>query len=422
MEIGPRPEGQGGVLGREVRWSAVAGFVARRRIGLILGAGVALRVAQYLAGRPLWLDEGSLAANILGKSFAGLFGPLSNTQLAPPGFLALEWLAGRVPGPTWLTLRFVPLVAGVGSLFLFEGLSRRLLNPTAALVALAMFAVSDDLIYYSSEVKQYSSDVAVALACGLMGLSMASGPASPRRLAGSAAIGAAAVWFSHPALFVLAAVGVVAFAPAVRRREWGRAAGLAAVGAAWLASFAGVYAVSVRQLGGGVGMWAFWAGTFPPSPPSVGGYLGWAVRKVLYLFVNPLDFSTPLGPRISALPIVALFAIGCVSLGRRDGRALAMLLLPAGFAIAASAVRMYPAHGRLALFLVPSLLIVVAEGAGWLRARGARGVAWGLVLAVLLLGPTLDAAYRVAVPRSRSGLNPYGDRRPESLDPIRFPF
>lgn len=406
----------------EIRWEAVGAWLARHRIGVLLGLGVALRVAQYLAGRPLWLDESSLSGNILGRSFAGLFGPLSSTQLAPPGFLALEWLAGRVPGePAW-TLRFVPLVAGVASLFLFERLSRRLLGPTAALLALAMFAVSDDLIYYASELKQYSSDVAIALACGLMGLDLIAGGASTGRLAGSAALGAAVVWFSHPALFVLAGVGVVAFTSAIRRRDWSHAAGLAAVGAVWLASFAGVYAVSLRQLGGSGGMWRFWAGVFPPSPPTVAGYLGWAVRKVLYLFVNPLDFATPLGPRISALPILALFAIGCLALGRRDGLALAVLLLPAVFAIAASALRMYPTHGRLALFLVPSLLIVIAEGAGWLRARGARGAAWGAVLAVLLLGPALDAAYRVAVPRNRSGLNPYGDRRPNSLDPVRFPF
>ena len=284
-----------------------------------------------------------------------------------------------------------------------------------------MFAVSDDLIYYSSELKQYSSDVAIALACSLMGIAMAPGTASPGRLAGFAAIGAAAVWFSHPALFVLAAVGVVAFGSALRRREWGRAGRLALVGTAWLASFAGVYAVSTRQLGGGEAMWKFWAGAFP-TRPSVGGYLEWGVRKVLYLFVNPLDFATPLGPRVSAMPIVALFALGCLSLGRRDGRAAAMLLLPAGFAVAASALRMDPTHGRLALFLVPYLLIVIAEGAGWLRDRGARGVAWGVVLAALLLCPTLDAAYRVATPRCRVDFYPYGDRRPDSLDPARFPF
>jgi hypothetical protein len=169
-------------------------------------------------------------------------------------------------------------------------------------------------------------------------------------------------------------------------------------------------------------MWRFWAGAFPPSPGSAGGTLGWAGRKALYLFVNPLDFATPLGPLASALPAMALFAIGCASLGRRDGRGLATLLLPVGFAVAASALRMYPTHGRLALFLVPFLLVPIAEGAGWLRARGVRGVAWAAVLAALLLFPALDAAYRVAVPRVRFELHPYGDRRPMSLDPARFPF
>ncbi len=98
------------------------------------------------------------------------------------------------------------------------------------------------------------------------------------------------------------------------------------------------------------------------------------------------------------------------------------MLLPVGFAVAAAALRMYPTHGRLALFLVPFLLVPVAEGAGWLRARGVRGVAWAAVLAALLLSPALDAAYHVAVPRTHDDYNPYGDRRPISLDPARFPF
>jgi hypothetical protein len=399
----------------------IGGFVARHRIGLLLGLGVALRVAQYLADRPIWMDEGSLSANIVGRPFASLFGTLVNTQLAPPGFLVVEWIAARAFGPYAWSLRLVPLLAGVASLFLFERFSRQILGPTAAWVALAMFVVSDDLIYYASEVKQYSSDVAIGLACGLMGLAMASGPATARRLVGFALGGAAAVWFSHPAIFVLAGAGVVAFAGALHRRDWRDAAGLAAVGAAWIASFAGVYAVSSRQLGGGEAMWKFWAGAFPPRS-SVGAYLEWGVRKVLYLFVNPLDFATPLGPVASAMPAVVLFAIGCASLGRRDGRGLAMILLPVGFALAASALRLYPTHGRLAMFLVPSLLIPIAEGAGWLRGRGVRGVAWAAILAALLLCPALDAAYRLAVPRVRIGSNPYGDRRPNSLDPARFPF
>jgi hypothetical protein len=82
---------------------------------------------------------------------------------------------------------------------------------------------------------------------------------------------------------------------------------------------------------------------------------------------------------------------------------------------------MYPTHGRLALFLVPFLLVPIAEGAGWLRARGVRGVAWAAVLASLLLFPALDAAYHLIEPRTRD-FNPYGDRRPVALDPSRFPL
>ena len=210
---------------------------------------------------------------------------------------------------------------------------------------------------------------------------------------------------------------------ALKRRAWRQAAGLALVGAAWLASFAGVYVVSLRQLGPRDVMWRFWAGAFPLIVGLGRGLFGLGGREgVLYLFVNPLNFETPLGPPLSALPILVLFAIGCVSFARRDGQALATLLLPIVFALLASGLRMYPAHGRLALFLVPYLLSLVAEGAGCLRARRVRGAVWAAVLGILFLVPTLDAVYRVAIPRDREVFNPYGDRRPVALDPARFPF
>ena len=155
--------------GWKIRWATALAALSRHRIGVVLGVGVALRIAQYLGGRSLWLDEYSLKQSIIGQPLAGLFGPLKNTQLAPPGFLVVEWIAVRVLGGHDWSLRLVPLLAGVFSLFLFEKLSRRYLKPTAALIALGTFALSDDLIYYASELKPYSSDLALGLACSLMG-------------------------------------------------------------------------------------------------------------------------------------------------------------------------------------------------------------------------------------------------------------
>jgi hypothetical protein len=407
----------------EIAPARVLDWVVRRRIGLILGLGVLFRVAQYLADRPYWLDEASLAGNIAQPDWRALFGPLRNTQLAPPGFLMVEWGLFRLLGAESWALRLFPLGCGIASLFLFRAVAARCLRPGAVWIALGCFAVSDDLIYFASELKQYTTDVAVGLACLLMGLVLLDRPLSPRRLGLAATAGALAVWFSHPAAFVLAGAGTVLIASALGRRQWRRALALAGASLAWAASFALLYAVAMRQLGPSRrGMWRFWDFAFPPMPPRSAWEAAWVVRRFLYLFVNPLDFSTPLGPRLSALPILVLFAIGCAALGRNDRTRAAMLAAPGVITMLATCLHLYPFHGRLVLFLVPTLLLFIAEGAAWLIAHVKSRTARALVLAVLFLCPTLSAFFHLVEPRGRIGFNSHGDRRPPSLEPERFPL
>jgi hypothetical protein len=141
-----------------------------------------------------------------------------------------------------------------------------------------------------------------------------------------------------------------------------------------------------------------------------------------------LNFDTPAGPRRSALPALGLFLVSVALLWRSDRRALGMLGLPGLFALLASPLRLYPFHGRLTLFLLPALVLLIAEWAARVRARIEAGVDIGrraagtAVLAAILLFPTLHAFYHIAAPRERYGLTRHGDRRPENLDFERFPF
>jgi len=215
---------------------------------------------------------------------------------------------------------------------------------------------------------------------------------------------------------------------ALARREWRTAALLIPTGLAWVASFAAVHAVSRVHLGPPGAMYLFWNFAFPPRAFSDPGGAVWWARRFLYLFVNPLDFWTPLGSTVSAVPALAFFAVGCVSLWARDRRALGIVAAPGLFTALAACLHLYPFHGRLVLFLVPSLLLLIAEGAG--RVGGAsrgfpvplRRAAWGVILVPLLLFPTLRAVYHLETRRPLRDFNTHGDRRPESLAPERFPF
>jgi hypothetical protein len=398
--------------------------LVRRRVAVILACGVVFRVALYLVNRPFWMDEGSLLANIEGRTAAGLFAPYTHTQLAPPGFLAVEWVARQFLGGGRWALRLFPLLCGLAALFGFDRLARRVLRPRAAWVALALFAVSGDLVYYSSELKPYATDVAAAVACTLAGLAVGAGSASPWRCLGFAALGAAAVWVSFPSALVLAGVGATLIASALARGDWRRVLALGLTSLAWGASFAAADALALRMLGPGGrhGMLVFWGFAFPPWPPASLHDAAWPALRLLYLFLNPLDFHAPLGPRLSLWPAVALAAVGAVSLWRRDRRSLGLLAAPGLFALGAAYLRLYPFHGRLALYLVPALLLVIAEGAARVTSSLRNRAARAAVLAAVLLVPTLQAVDRLFEPHAWTNHNRFGDLGRERLDPRRDPF
>ena len=176
--------------------------------GLIIMGG-SLRLAQYLANRSLWLDEARLALNIVHRSLLGLALPLDDGQGAPIGFLMIEKLAVLSLGTNEYALRLLPLLSSIVSLVLFCQLAKASISERGALIALSLFAIVDPLLYYASEAKQYSSDVLFAVASVLLYLTIQKRePPSVTLLVSYGLFGGAALWFSHPVLFILGATGI----------------------------------------------------------------------------------------------------------------------------------------------------------------------------------------------------------------------
>ncbi len=396
--------------------------MAGHKEGLAIAAGFVFRVAQFLANRSYWLDEGSLVANVRALSPSGFFGPLGNTQLAPPGFLLAEWASLRVLGDRPMALRLVPLLGGIASLFLLRGVARRCLPDRAVWLAVAMFAVANDPIYFASEAKQYSTDVTAALACTLLAMTVGSRSLDPWGAAILAGTGGAVLWFSHPSIFVLASAGIVGLSGAVGARD-GRSAGLwVIVGLTWVTSFAAVHSVAMEQLGFGPAMWAFWEFAFPPIPPRSLWEATWPLRRVAFLFVNPLNFDAPFGPRFSMLPAFGVACAGASRLRKAEGSRFALLILPGVFVLLASCFRLYPFHGRLLLFLTPAILLFIAAGLDRVAEIRGKGWIYRALIGMVLFVPGFSACYHLIEPRDRIFVNPVGDLRPASLDPFRFPL
>jgi hypothetical protein len=229
---------------------------------ILLGGG--LRVAALLSDRCLWIDEAMLALNLVGRSPGQLLGPLDYNQGAPLGFLLAAKLAILCFGESEWALRLVPLAASLAGLAGFAWLARRILPPGAAVLALALFALSPHLITYAGECKQYASDAAVA--AGLLAASVGLlGGKGGRRWAVLALAGAVAVWCSHPAAFVLGGIGGSLLSHAAVARDRGRLVSAALTVGCWLVSFGACYAVCLKQLGGNKYLTGYWADHFLPA-------------------------------------------------------------------------------------------------------------------------------------------------------------
>ena len=97
------------------------------------------------------------------RSYAGLTSPLDYNQGAPIGFLLLVKASTELFGRSEYALRLVPFIFGIVSVLLFYRVARDFIVPSAVPLAVALFAILPPLVYYSSEVKQYSGDVMATL-------------------------------------------------------------------------------------------------------------------------------------------------------------------------------------------------------------------------------------------------------------------
>jgi len=369
-------------------------------VALLLVAGAALRAAPFVLDRSLWLDEAKLALNVLDRPVPDLLRPLDYGQAAPAGFLLLEKLAVTALGEGERALRLVPLLAGLASLWLFHALVRRWLSPAGALLGLALFALSQPLVYYATEVKPYSTDVLVALALlGAAGRVLDSRPAALWTLATAGVVG---VWLSLPAIFVAAGVGLTLTLSAWRRGDRPKAALFASVAAAGGASFLAHYGLVLRHADAKGLLAQFWAEGFPPLPPRSPADLLWPVQTFFGFFTDPAGLG------LAGLAAAA-FALGCGVWWRRDPRLFALLVSPAVFTMLAALMRIYPfptssstasypLPGRLILFLVPAALILVASGLGWIldTPDRERRLVGGVMASFLLASLAADAVGRPA--------------------------
>jgi hypothetical protein len=335
--------------------------------------GVLARLRQWLGGRSLWLDEVLIADNLVHRGFGQLATkPLVHFQVAPVLWMELEHLCVVLFGSGERALRVVPLLAGIGVVVLTWISARRLLPDVLVPVAVALVALHPALIYYSNEVKQYSTDALVVLVIGLLAHNVSSrtddGPALRRLVLA----GIVAVWLSHVAVLALAGASVVLVARPLLSRDTRRAVRVAVVLSPWLLSFLASYAVTLHSVQNSTEVYNYWRHTYPHS---ILALPGWFFSRWYDVADNPIQMTL----RGIGLPLLALGLVRLAAFGRRWAL-LTWAAVP--FALVAAAVQAYPFADRLALWIVPLVALALAATLPHRLDRGA--LVWLLVGSALL--------------------------------------
>lgn len=348
--------------------------------------GLALRIREFAAGRSLWADEVGVAADFEHGSYGSLRHVLPNGQAAPLGWLWAEKVVGSWFGYSDYGVRVVPFVASLASVVLFAHVARRLVGPVAAPVAVLVFATAPRLVYYTSETKQYGSDIALTLVAVAVTIRVWDRP-SRRRAIGWGAATSVIVWCSQPGLVVVVTCGCLLAARWARdRRTVGLALTAAALPAVMIASD---YVLQLREQRQAPLFQAAWRAGYPPQPQTLSGTVRWIPGDLAAVAHDPGRVGLP------ALLLVAMVAGLLVAGWPRAGRwGVVILLAPLAVAISMAVLRLYPLRERLALYLFAPAVIVACAGVGAVgrgRAPATRAAALALAVAALTVDGVLFA-------------------------------
>jgi hypothetical protein len=357
---------------------------------LVVLLGLGMRAYHYLRDPAMWHDEAAAVVNVLEKNWGELLGPLYWAEAAPPLFLWIERAVVLTLGDSTYALRLVPFLASCLTVVFFAWVAWRVLPPVPALVAAALVAVSDRLLWHACEAKPYAIDA--FLAVGFLALHQAGRSWRLEWLLLVQLILAPFVlWLSYPGAFLIGASLVVLLPEVFASRRW----------SAWLLYGAWTLAVFGAFLALLVGparaqrcgpMEACWLNHFPPvgNPWMVPVWTVASTMEVVrYCFL-------PLGTGLTLLAVVG--GIAWMRAGR--GALVVLCALPLGLALVASFLRQYPfGASRLEVFAAPGLALLIGAGLlptwEWLAARQRWAPA---AVAILLLACVGTTAFRVAVP------------------------
>jgi len=172
------------------------------------------------------------------------------------------------------------------------------------------------------------------------------------------------LWFSHPAIFVLAGIGLALTIIYLRRRDYSNLLFAIGMGILWVLEIALLYSLILKDLSQNAYMREYWQGAFLPMPPWSDP--GWFLKAIDQNI--GVQFGIPYGVFV----VFLVMLIGWVVLlyqNQSYAITFACILL---ITLTASALGLYPVFERMILFLLPVGLVLIGKAVQALYGRVQR--------------------------------------------------
>ncbi|WP_421943922.1 hypothetical protein [Pedobacter sp.] len=346
------------------------------------------------------MDEIYLSSSIIDFNINKLLTqPLYYQQKAPVGFLFIVKIVVYLFGNKEMSLRLIPLIMGILSIFLSIPVSRYFLKGLASILAIGIICLAPAIIYHSVEIKQYSTEMCATLLCLYLYIHFKKRQKLLQLLTWGI-IGAIIIWFSYSSIFILAGIALGVSLYRLLNKQWS----LVLLGfipfAIWFISFVINYLLFTHKHAESewIAYWFRAYNNFMPLPPKSITDLKWFAVNIYRLMDYPLGLTWNSSEfkldnlfgiiiKVPFIPILLLLA-GIYFFLKERQEIFYIIISSLTLIFFASGLELYPLTERFWIFISPVFIILIAKGFQFFSLKF-QSLVLSSVLFLLLVAPLL---------------------------------
>ena len=313
----------------------------------IVVTGIIFRVIFYSYGRPLYVDEGSLALNIINLN--NYFQPLNHEQACPPLFMyisKLVYLTGNILNIKGeYSLRLIPLLSSILSIPVFYFVVKKILTTKISqIIAVFLFVFNHRICYYAQEFKQYSTEVLIFLLIIAGFLYIDTEKINLRTKVLIGLLLGICIWISNAAAIIACAIGIIYLIKTITKKTCWKDFAVLILPAAISAL---LYLVIMHKTMGNEYLYTYWGDFFIKY--NLSNLPDILVANSRYFFARKY------------IPLI-LALLGFIFFIRAPQKEKNLLItLPVLILAALSYMHIYPLGDRVVLFLQPVYVIYICK-------------------------------------------------------------